>query len=184
MDIDTDTGLETKDGLSAETVVTHAEMMRAFEEFKHANDTRLASIERRNSDVLLDEKLARIDRTIESHARSLDEIALKSRRPVFGRGRMQEVSSEHKAAFETYVRFGENTSLRALESKALSASSNPDGGFVVPPEIETQIGERLIAVSPIRAIAGMRTISSNNYKKPFMTTGPAVGWVGEIDARV
>ena len=29
----------------------------------------------------------------------------------------------------------------------------------------------------------MRTISSNVYKKPFMTTGPAVGWVGETDVR-
>ena len=29
----------------------------------------------------------------------------------------------------------------------------------------------------------MRTISSNVYKKPFLTTGPAVGWVGETDVR-
>jgi HK97 family phage major capsid protein len=78
---------------------------------------------------------------------------------------------------------GENTDLRALESKALSAGSGPDGGFLVPPEIETQIGQRLIAISPIRSIAGMRTISSNVYKKPFLTTGPAVGWVGETDVR-
>src|SRR5215475_5729982 len=184
MDISTDTGLEIKDGTPAETVVTHAEMMRAFEEFKQTNDQKLAGMERRNADVLLDEKLSRIDRTIESHGRRLDEIALKKARPVLGHGRAHAVPSEHKAAFETYVRFGEHTSLRVLESKALSANSNPDGGFVVPPEVETQIGERLIAISPIRAIAGMRTISSNIYKKPFMTTGPAVGWVGETDARV
>ena len=36
MDIDTETGLEMKAGLPAEAVVTHAEMMRAFEEFKAA----------------------------------------------------------------------------------------------------------------------------------------------------
>ena len=29
----------------------------------------------------------------------------------------------------------------------------------------------------------MRTISGNVYKKPFMTAGPAVGWVGETEAR-
>lgn len=29
----------------------------------------------------------------------------------------------------------------------------------------------------------MRTISSNVYKKPFLTTGPAVGWVGETEVR-
>jgi len=34
MDIETDTGLETKAGIPPDAVVTHAEMMRAFEEFR------------------------------------------------------------------------------------------------------------------------------------------------------
>lgn len=42
MDIDTQTELETKAGLPQDAVVTHAEMMRAFEEFKEANDQRIA----------------------------------------------------------------------------------------------------------------------------------------------
>jgi HK97 family phage major capsid protein len=65
----------------------------------------------------------------------------------------------------------------------MSVGSNPDGGYVVPVEIEQAIGERLTAISPIRSIAGQRTISGNLYKKPFMTSGPTVGWVGETDAR-
>jgi HK97 family phage major capsid protein len=183
MDIDTNTELETKAGIPSDAVVTHAEMMHAFEEFKDANDARLAGMERRGTEVLLEEKLARIDRIIDAQARRLDDVALKSVRPAIGRERANGGSPEHKAAFEAYVRSGESTNLRALELKVLSASSNPDGGFLVPPEIETQIGRRLIAISPIRSIAGTRTISSNVYRKPFMTTGPAVGWVGETDAR-
>jgi len=81
------------------------------------------------------------------------------------------------------MRNGESAGLRQLELKAMSVGSNPDGGYVVPVEIEKQIGERLTAISPIRQIAGVREISGNVYKKPFMTTGPAVGWVGETDAR-
>lgn len=180
MDIETETGLEMKAGIPAEAVVTHAEMMRAFEEFKQVNDQRL---DHRQSDVLLNEKLVRIDRAIDTQGRRLEELTLKSARPAFGQGYSRPGSVEHKAAFETYVRSGENTNLRALELKALSTGSNPDGGFLVPPEIETQISQRLVAISPIRSIAGMRMISSNVYKKPFMTTGPAVGWVGENDAR-
>jgi len=53
----------------------------------------------------------------------------------------------------------------------------------VPVEIEKQIGARLTVISPIRRIAGVREISGNVYKKPFMTAGPAVGWVGETDVR-
>src|SRR6476646_10650318 len=101
MDIDTETGLEMKAGLPAEAVVTHAEMMRAFEEFKAANDQR---VERRQGDVLLNEKLARIDRAIDSQAQRLDDIILKGARPAFGQGYARASSVEHKAAFETYVR--------------------------------------------------------------------------------
>jgi HK97 family phage major capsid protein len=81
------------------------------------------------------------------------------------------------------VRRGEQTSLRALEVKAMSVGSNPDGGYLVPEEIEREIGKRLTAISPIRAIAGVREVSASVYKKPFMTAGPAVGWVGETAAR-
>ena len=182
MDIRTQSELETKAGIPLEAVVTHAEMMRAFDAFKETNDARL--IERRSADVLLDEKLARVDRAIDGYGRRLDEIMLKSVRPSIGRERRREGSLEHKVAFDAYVRSGESGNLRTLESKALSVGSNPDGGFLVPPEIETQIGQRLIAISPIRSIAGIRAISSSVYKKPFMTTGPAVGWVGETDARI
>jgi HK97 family phage major capsid protein len=191
MDIDTHTdlsrtGLETKAGIPLDAVVTHAEMMRAFEAFKETNDQRLALSEKRAGDVLVEDKLARINSTIDSHARRLDDITLKGARPALGgeRAALRSASAlEHKAAFESYVRSGETAGLRALEVKALSAGSNPDGGYLVPPEVEQTIGQRLTAISPIRAIAGVRTISGNVYKKPFMTTGPAVGWVGETDAR-
>ncbi len=188
MDIDTTTDfsrqdLETKAGIPLDAVVTHAEMMRAFEAFKEANDERL---EKRSADVVLEDKLARINASIDAQARRLDEITLKSARPALGgeRGAMRSATAlEHKAAFEAYVRSGEASGLRALEVKAMTVGSNADGGYLVPPEIEATIGQRLTAISPIRGIAGVRTISSNVYKKPFMTAGPAVGWVGETDAR-
>jgi HK97 family phage major capsid protein len=81
------------------------------------------------------------------------------------------------------VRTGESAGLRALEVKAMSVGSNPDGGYVAPPEMEREIGRRLSVVSPIRSLAGVREISATVYKKPFMTAGPATGWVGETDAR-
>ena len=186
MDLDTHDRLETKAGLPPDTVVTHGEMMRAFEAFKESNDERLETIARRGGDVLLEEKVARISDTIESHKRWIDEATLKSARPALGRetpGVERFAQREHKSAFETYVRRGESAGLRQLETKAWSVGSNPDGGYLVPVEIEQVIGARLTTISPIRSIAGQRTISGNVYKKPFMTSGPTVGWVGETDAR-
>jgi len=185
MDIDIETGLETKSGIPAESVVTHAEMMRAFEEFKLANDQKVA--EKRSVDVVLEEKIARIDSAIGGYSQRLDAIELRQARPAFGNEKPDapeaSASLEHKAAFEAYVRSGESENLRALELKALSVGSNPDGGFVVTPEIEKQIGEKLFNISPIRALSSQRTISSNVYKKPMMTAGPGSGWAGETDAR-
>lgn len=175
--------LETKAGIPLDATVTHSEMMRAFDAFKETNDTRLAAIERHNADALLEEKLVRIDEAMNEQARRLDEIVMRSARPKFGQDRQRAGTTEHKSAFEAYVRVGEGANPRGLESKALSMTSNPEGGFLVPLELEVQIGQRLAAISPIRSIAGVRTISSSTYKKPFMTAGPVVGWVGETDAR-
>jgi len=50
-----------------------------------------------------------------------------------------------------YVRAGVVGSLRALELKAVSVGSNTDGGYLLSPEIETMIGQRFTAISPIRS---------------------------------
>jgi HK97 family phage major capsid protein len=175
--------LETKAGtaLPADALVTHADMLRAFEEYKSANDAR----ETQKRDVLLEEKVARIDGALDAATRKIEALALKGARPAIGRdGKLtNEGAREHKAAFDAYVRAGETHNLRALEGKAMSVGSNADGGYLVPSEVESEIGRRLAAISPIRSIAGVRTISANVYKKPFMTAGPAVGWVGETGAR-
>ncbi len=75
------------------------------------------------------------------------------------------------------------TGLKRLEEKAVSTMTSPDSGYLAPPEVEAEIGRRLAIVSPIRSIAGIRTVSSNVYRKPFATTGFTTGWVGETDAR-
>jgi HK97 family phage major capsid protein len=177
---------ETKAGIpSSDAQDVYDAMMRTFEEFKSENDGRLKAIEQRKGDVLNDEKLARIDAALNGHQQQLDAISLKGARPALeGRGRVQDASArEHKSAFDDYVRSGEAAGLRALEMKAMSVGSNPDGGYLVPPELETEIGQRLANISPIRGLASVRAISSMVYKKPFMTAGPTTGWVGETDPR-
>jgi HK97 family phage major capsid protein len=158
------------------------QFMRAFDGFKTENDRRLADIEARgHTDVLTSEKLARIDK-------ALDDLSLKMQRPhLAAASATAKPSTTHelarKAAFDAYVRKGEMGTLNAIELKALSASSNPDGGFTVPAEIEARVNASLKAISPIRSIAGIREVSGTVYKKPFATTGFATGWVGETASR-
>ena len=191
MDYDiNDTAPEHKSGISSAARGEHDAILAMFEEFKASNDERLAAVGRR-ADVLLDEKVDRINGALDAQMKRIDDLALKSARPVLegtrrdnSRSRFADgVAREHKSAFETYVRQGESGALRALETKAMSAGSNADGGYLVPAELEHEIGQRLAAISPIRSISSVREISGSVYKKPFMTAGPATGWVGETDAR-
>lgn len=171
--------LETK-ALGGETDVGQAfgEFMQAFEEFKSTNDRRLDEIEQKMSaDVVTVEKLSRIDRAI-------DELAHKAGRPALdNRSASYSAVRQHKSAFEGYVRKGNDSPLRDLESKALSVASDPDGGYLVPSETETAINTALREISPIRAIAGVRQVSGSVYKKPFAVSGAATGWVGEAAVR-
>jgi HK97 family phage major capsid protein len=176
---------EQKAGLVSTGETAHDELARTFEDFKASNDERLAALARRG-DVLLEEKVDRINSALDRQMQRIDELALKQVRPAFGverKGVADPRALEHKQAFESYIRAGESGGLRQLETKALSVGSNPDGGYLVPSEVEQEIGRRLTAMSPIRSIAGVREVSGNVYKKPFMTAGPAVGWVGETDTR-
>jgi hypothetical protein len=132
---------------------TQDDVLAAFDAFKDANDERLAQLEKRMSaDVVTIEKVDRISRAI-------DELTLKSRRPQLSAEHRAE-PSEHKKAFDGYVRKGETSGLFDIEQKAMSISSNPDGGYLVPQETEAEIGRLLSKASPMRMIADVRQVSS------------------------
>ncbi|MCC2609044.1 phage major capsid protein [Neorhizobium petrolearium] len=162
------------------------EFMEAFEAFKDVNDRRLGEIEQKlTADVVTRDKVDRINRAMDDQKKVLDQLVLKKARPQLGRGggELSAEAVEHKAAFDAYIRRGEEAGLRELEVKALSSGSGTDGGYLVPPETDTEIGRRISVVSPMRALSTGRTVSSAVLKKPFATTGLATGWVAETAAR-
>lgn len=161
------------------------EFLSSFEDFKSANDERLGELERKlTADVLTDEKVERINRALDTQKKKMDDLTLAAQRPeIGGRADGAYADREHKRAFDRYVRKGEAHDLRGLEAKALSAGSDPDGGYLVPAETEKMIDRIVSEVSPIRAIAGVRQIGTATYKKPFATGGLQTGWVGETEAR-
>ncbi|MEO5322171.1 phage major capsid protein [Mesorhizobium sp. CC13] len=160
------------------------EFMTTFEAFKDSNDERLAQLEGRlGADVMTSEKVDRISRALDEHKRALDGLSLKRVRPALSREGGRAAPSEHKEAFDLYMRAGDDRQLRAPDSKAMSYGSGQDGGYLVPDETEAEIGRRLSALSPIRSIAAVRQVSAAVLKKPFTVSGPAVGWVAETAAR-
>ncbi len=173
--------LETKTLSTPETL---GDFARTFQEFRDTNDHRLERLEKGISvDALTNEKLQRLSDALDLQQKAMDRLELRKARPTLdGRG-SSYASLEHKAAFDSYVRRGDENGVRSIEAKALSIGSAPDGGYLVPPELEREIGTRLARISPIRSLATVRQVSGSVLKKPFSVTGPAVGWVGETDVR-
>ncbi len=172
---------ETK-SVDADVSAAFEDFMSAFEHYKQSNDERLAEIERRGStDVVTEEKMARIDHALDEQKRTLDALLVKRARPDLGRATPQPGAV--RQAFDAYVRRGDEAGLRQGELKAMSAGSDPDGGYLVPDELDSEIGRRLSELSPIRSIATVRQVSGAVLKKPFALDGMATGWVGETDPR-
>jgi HK97 family phage major capsid protein len=167
------------------------EMMAAFEAFKGANDARLDEIERkRSADALLEEKVARIDQAVASAQARLDRVVSEGRRPGLGGGgspsdpaagrATSPMRGEEKSAFDGYLKTGQSFGLEL--KTGLSTASN-SAGYVVPEQTERAIERRLMAGSPMREIATVRTVGAGVFRKPVSTAGVASGWVAETAAR-
>ena len=156
-----------------------ADFASTFEAFKDANDARLAALEGKQSDGLLDDKVARINAALDSQAKQIENLALSQTRPPMGGA---AVNTEAKSAWSSYIRAGDGSELMSLEGKSLSADA--EGGYVAPPETESRIDRALTEASPFRALATVRRVGTGQFKKPVSAGGAASGWAGETEARV
>lgn len=161
------------------------DVLAAFSAFKEANDARLAEIEKKTSaDVLLEEKVARIDQAISGAQARLDRMASEARRPSLTGTAVPVTAPESKAAWDGYLKAGlAPRGDWGLELKAGLSSASNSAGHVAPPETERAIERRLMAASPMREIATVRTVAAGVFKKPVSTAGIASGWVAETAAR-
>ena len=182
----------------------------AFNEYKAANDARLAEIAKRGTaDPLLDDKLKRIDEVLDAQAEMksrLEQAETRAARPG-GAGAAANDNDGPEAiayrnAFLGWVRNPRDprAEMKARETaKALTAKAANDdfetravqtvtstgsaGGFALPEIIERAIARLSVDISPIRQIATVRTVGSPDYKELFDVNGAAFEWLGEAATR-
>lgn len=158
-----------------------AEILKAFEEFKAANDERLKQLESKgHADPLLEAKVDKINAAIsESEAKfkaQVEELEAKFNRPGAGMSAEGKAKSEYKAAFDAFARRGDFQA-------ALSVGSDPDGGYSVPIEVDSNILALERNAVTMRRLANVVTLGTPNYTKLVNKHGATSGWVGETDAR-
>lgn len=182
----------------------------AFEEYKAANDARLAEIAKRGAaDPLLDDKLKRIDDVLDAQGeikKRLEQAETRAARPggagVAGAGNDTPEALAYRNAFLGWVRnprdpraemkmretakamqtrsMGDEFETRAVQTVTSTGSA---GGFALPEIIERTIARLSVDISPIRQIATVRTVGSPDYKELFDVNGAAFEWVGEAGTR-
>ncbi len=163
-------------------------LARTFEDFKKSNDDRLAQIEKKGSaDALTSEQVDRINGEItrlEKEWKSrADDLEKKANRPSGSGAMLSQDQIEHKQKFGAFLRRGHDAGLREIEKKAVTAGSDPEGGYFVPEELEANIDRVLTKTVAMRRLATTRTIGTSRYVKPVVTSGAASGgWGGETAA--
>ncbi|GJL92772.1 phage major capsid protein [Hyphococcus sp.] len=180
--------IETKAGpANAEIRGAMREFLSAFEAFKDANDERLEALEAKSQDdVVLREKVDRINDAVTEQKAAVERIALKAQRPQLGaqlESGARVEPDERKAAFFRYMRVGDATAAASLEAKSVNASTDSEGGYLAPNEVERIINAAVKDISPFRQIASVREIGGNTFRKPVSNGDAVAGWVAETTAR-
>lgn len=174
--------------MSTELKETILALGKAFDSFKAENDARLKEIEvKGNADPLLEEKVNKINADITENKRLVKELEILIARSELqggGSNELDKAKAEHSKAFEQFFRKGVDAGLADLQVKAsLKSSSDPDGGWTVPEQMESTIDRVVGTVSAMRRLATVMNISTDTYKKLVNAGGATSGWVGETGAR-
>lgn len=89
----------------------------------------------------------------------------------------------YKAWEQSFGKYLRSKDERAIDQKALSVGSNPDGGYLVPTAQSARIIQVIRESSPIRRLATVETIGTAELEIPVDVEDLDCGWVGETQTR-
>lgn len=137
----------------------------SWKEHKRANDARLGTIEKELGDFLV-----------------------KAGRPNFlaggGTGKTDEVKALEGAAMALLTGNQTKADSYFLEAKAMSAGSDPDGGYVVHDVLSTGMTRVMAEISPIYRLARKIPMPKGGaFEEPVDRESAEANWVGETTPR-
>lgn len=201
-----------KDDLDLQEAVDLVKSLKGdFETFKEKNDGHLEEVKKGFDDVVRREELDRINEALSDADEKLEKFAIRQKRLMEAGGEPKTEEMEQKAALWgrteanaygaegksdysveemkeyqkhllRYFRKGEKV-LDSDEFKALSVGGDPDGGYVVYPDMSGRLVMRVYETSPVRQYASVTTISTDALEGLHDVDEASVGWVGETATR-
>lgn len=130
------------------------------------------------------------DQRIDELARAVDELLLKSTRPAMGgpaarSGCDPDGLKALDLGFRALVA-GDNVKANGhfAEAKAMSAGSDPDGGYVVHPMVSSGMTTVMEEISPVYRLARRITMTQGDaFEEPVDRDTADSNWVGETTTR-
>lgn len=182
-------------------------LMRAFEEFKQANDENL-----KKRDSLLEDKVNRINEAMnkfeplnqkltlqeqqtKAMQEQLDRVETILNRPNQGGGSSAGNDNvEYRAAFDRIIRCHPDSQIYRrdasdvdiIRKRMASLKSSDDAGagyLLAPPEMQAEIIKDIVEITPMRSLATVRTIGVSSLKQPRKTGSTTATRTGEIASR-
>lgn len=134
------------------------------------------ALDKINADMVALRKEA-VERDLEAK-KQLDAIEAKAGRPGAGGDQATDEQKAASAAFAKMLRKGIN-SLSDAEFKAMNTGSDPDGGYLVLPEMDRTIDRIAPTISAMYRLANVVTIGTKKYEKIVKKSGMAMRRVAE-----
>ncbi len=168
------------------------EMATTMAEMRTKNDQRFEQIEKKGvADPITVEGVKKANEAIakleEKQAEILTALRRKSAERVDDKGNV--IAPEliaHKAAFGAWARKGRNyegalveAEAKAIEAKAMSVGSNPDGGFLVPTDTSGRMVSKVYETSEMRRICSVQSISSDKLEGTYDLDEGSAEWEDE-----
>ena len=113
------------------------------------------------------------DLDVKAMADRLAELEKKANRPTGGKAGDEQKDLETKA-LSHFIRTGSD-----VEVKAAATDSAVDGGWMVLPTIDLSIRELMTDISPMRTIAEVVSIGSNEYDRFYSMGKRGAQWTAE-----
>ncbi len=179
------------------------ELHKDWEAFKQAHNQQLAELKEGKADVVLTEKVDRINSAITETQEKMDKLATTEKvdelrediddlkRSVSrktGPG-LEKPGDEHTKMFIQYMREAGNhtsettTALQEYSRKAVTIGTATAGGHAVPAPIAQQVLQKVLDISPVTAAVRRTEVTSPLYERLVDTRGAASGWAGETTTR-
>ncbi len=172
------------------------ELGTGFEEFKKAHNAEIAALKTKGFvPAEVQEKQAKIDKDLTDLQSKVTELgtALNRKGNAGEENEEKQLTAKNKKGWEDYNRAmnkfmakGVNIPQELLDfhKKEMSVDSDENGGFLVSPEVSSEISKVINETSPIRQNASVQSISSDALEMIWDGDRGSVGWVGERQARV